>query len=946
MSGGDLSRAVTDVADVSARRAIDAPADAPLLAIVGRAASGKTETLARRYVTLLARDPTLAPAATIVTAATAHGAGALAARIDALMPGGGARLAGRYVGTGLDRLAFDVLAENAALGGLAYDIEEIDAYDSEEIFGRAIAPLFSTEWTDFLGPDIDPEIPGLRAPDRFATAVLRLIRKLRDAQIAPAAFLKAAQVGATEFYANPPNLCAPALLFATKDEHRASLAVGSAELERQRRRELDLAKIIAKIYRAYIDALTAHRCLTPSDAIAEATSLLEEHPAVARTYRTRFRIALVDDAHDIATGEFRLLSALFGKTLAGVTIAGDPDAATQTFAGARPERVFAAATTKLELQAGYRVPAQVAAVIDALLDPAGAAAPLPPGDAVQLHRASTAADEIAFVAAAVAQAIAAGTPPGRVAVLHRSLRTLGPFEDALVDRNVPVALRGDAALFARHDTLDALALLWATVDPFAHAWLLRALQLPPLGCADATLAVLCGEPANPQAALFDLPPEAGDGTRRWDRRRDLRLGTNVVRGDRDADLEPDVRERLAAFRERRARWQRLLGHAGVAHAARTILTEGGAYAARTGETAARTRRRAVIVDALVAMVSRYAGRRPGDDLAAALAYCDRIARSESGPVIDDRAADAVVVAAIDRVKSERFEHVFVVDVRAGSFPPYYVPDAFLFSQTYGMIPKDSVGEAVTARTAKFTWYAHAAKLRDAYAREDRRALAVAFARADRRVTVSAAGRPTRGVAAPELLLELQTLRPALPNAPPPSAGGPMPRGEPPPPAPEPAPNVAAAAGPDDTAGCFYVAADRVVGMTRCVRCAPRRTIAASIAGSFTLLSGRLPGSDPRVEQRDVTFAFALGGAVVFGSVPALVRHSGGLHVAIAGRDEMAAALAMHALSARVVQDNFFTELADGVFEGPHTIEVSNRVTQAADVLSGTVTPLCQEHRNP
>jgi len=41
-----------EIADVNARRAIDAPADAAMLAITGRAASGKTETLARRYASM------------------------------------------------------------------------------------------------------------------------------------------------------------------------------------------------------------------------------------------------------------------------------------------------------------------------------------------------------------------------------------------------------------------------------------------------------------------------------------------------------------------------------------------------------------------------------------------------------------------------------------------------------------------------------------------------------------------------------------------------------------------------------------------------------------------------------------------------------------------------------------------------------------------------------
>jgi superfamily I DNA/RNA helicase len=931
-----------DLADVNARRALDAPGDGPLLAITGRAASGKTETLARRYVALFARDSGLTADATIVTAARAEGAAALAARIDALLPVPRAAQRardGRYIGAGLDRLAFDMLAEHATLTGLAFDLEVIGAYDAEEIFERAIAPLFAPDWNEFLGPDIDPEIPGLRAPDRFAAAVLRLIRKLRAAQISPDAFLSMALRGAAAFYASPPNLSAPALLFATKDEHRNALAVSPSELERQRRRELDLAKIIAKVYRLYLDGLVANGCLTPADAVAEATRLLGEHPALARGYRNRFRIALVDDVHDLHPGEFALLEAVFGKTLAGVTVAGDPDAATETFAGARPDRIFGRAALTLRLQANYCVPAQSAAVIAALLDAPGAP-PVPPGEAVRLHRALTRPDEAAFVAGSVAALIAAGTPPGRIAVVHRSLRTLAAFEDALIERDIPVALYGDAALFDRHDTLDALALLWTTVDPFAHAWLLRVLQLPLLGFADASLAMLCGEPANPQEALFELPVrDDGDGSRRWDRRRDVRLGTNVVRGDRDADLEPEARRRLTEFRARRARWQQLVRSADAARAARAIVVDGGAYERRPGETAASAQRRADVTDALLDVISRYARRHPGAALADALAYCARVARGESGPELDgSRGHDAVVVAAIGRIKNRRFAHVFAADVRAGSFPPYYVPDAFLFSPTYGMIPKDSVGEAVTARTAKFTWYSHHAKLRESYAREDRRALAVAVGRADTSVTVSAAGRPTRGVAAPELLAELEALRPALDIAASPVAASPIAAADA-----APAPPAGAAASGSAAPLPPALSAERVAELLRCVRCAPRRAVAATLEAAFTLLSGRLPERDPRIEARDAAFAAGLGGVTVYGTVPALLRHAGELHVAIARPDPALAAIAIRGLGGRAAAGAYFVETADGIFSGPHPVD-ADVLALAGSVLGGRCVPFCAEHR--
>ncbi|HYW54035.1 MAG TPA: UvrD-helicase domain-containing protein [Dongiaceae bacterium] len=737
-----------EVAVLALERALALPAEHGLLAFTGPPTSGKTEALVRRFAALVAADPALAEAA-IVTAARADGARSLAARI--------ADATGIAVrGATLDALAFELLRAHPLDTGLALDLEAIDPLDAEEIFERAAAPLFSAEWSDWLGADVDPEIAGLRTPARFAGAALRLIRKLRDSGIDDDAFLAVALRGATTFYANPPNLTSPGLLSATKDEHRASLAVGASELDRQRKRELDLAKILARLYRAYVDELVRRGCLTASDALAEATRLLENHPAIARALRRRLRVAFVDDVHDLSAAALRFLRALFGDALDGVAVAGQPDAATQTFAGARPERVLGRAVTTVPLAPRTLHP-QILAVMRAVID-ADPARPVPPGDAVQVVRAADRAAEVRDVADRVAALVRAGTPCGRIAVVHRTLRTLADYADALTARDVPVALAGDPALFERADVRDALALLWAAVDPFHHVWTLRALQTPMLRLSDASIAILCGEPANPQPALFALPENDADTDRRWDRKRDLRLGSNVLRGERDADLSEVARERLIAFRARRKRWCEWLRASDVATAARAIVEDGGLLLPRPGETSAQGRLRDTVIERLIALIGTYAARHPFDDLAAALAYCERLAAAEhDGPELSDERTDAVAVASVERVLARRFDHVFVVDASAGSFPPYYVPDAFLFSTTYGMIPKDSAGDTVAARTAKFTWYEHHAKPRAAYVREQRRLFANALGRADVSVTVTAWGRPTRGVAAPELASEIQAL---------------------------------------------------------------------------------------------------------------------------------------------------------------------------------------------
>ena len=735
------------VALLALERALALPAEHGLIAFTGPPASGKTEALARRFAALTAGDPALAAAA-IVTAARDDGSHALAARIAAA-----SGIAVR--GATLDALAFELLRAHPLETGLALDLEAVGELDAAEIFERAAAPLFSAEWSDWLGTDVDPEIAGLRTPARFADAALRLIRKLRDAGIDDQAFLAVALRGATTFYANPPNLASPALLSATKDEHRASLAVDASELDRQRRRELDLAKILARLYRAYVDELVRRGCLTACDALAEATRLLENRPAIARALRRRLRVAFVDDAHDLSPAALRFLRALFGDALDGVAVAGDPDAATQTFAGARPERIFGRAATTVVLAPSV-VPAQILAVARGVID-ADPARPVPPGESVRVLRTSDRIAEASEVADRIAAMVRDGTPPGRVAVVHRTLRTMATYEDALVARALPVALAGDPALFARADVLDALALLWTAVDPFRHVWVLRALQTPMMRLSDASIAVLCGEPASPQPALFTLPESPSDGERRWDRKRDLRLGSNLLRGERDADLSPIARERITAFRARRARWTEWLRRTDVATAARAIVEDGGLLLSRGGETPAREQLRAALIARLMALIASYAARHPFDDLGGALAYCERLAAADRGPELVDERTDAVVVASVDRLLARRFDHVFIVDARAGAFPPYYVPDAFLFSTTYGMIPKDCAGDAVAARTAKFTWYEHHAKPRAAYVREQRRLFAAALGRADRSVTVSASGRPTRGIAAPELAAEVAAL---------------------------------------------------------------------------------------------------------------------------------------------------------------------------------------------
>jgi superfamily I DNA/RNA helicase len=730
-----------EILDTMQTAAVDAPSDA-YVAITGAAGSGKTTALVAR-------------ARHVARSSHARGTTLVLAPSDA----GVARLRTHLAGdepalrvASFGELAYEILdAEALATNGAP--IERIDDIRAAQHFERAGAEIFALEWTEFAA-EVDPEITGLRAPERFCAAAFRLIRKLRASLLSPAEFRACGLRGATAFYANPPNFAGADLIMDTPAKYRDSLRVNPAELARQHAREVDLVKILARLYALYTDALATSRCLTPTDAVYDATMVLRARSARGEQVAATYAYALVDDAQDVTLGQSALLEAIFGTALGGVTFAGDAAQATRGFAtGARGADAFARATTVIDLTARYRSAGAIEAAARCALAAGGT---LQRDDSVVYYRADSVRDEARFVVAEVESLLRAGTPPERIAVVVRNLSCAQTYVDALLARDVPVDVAGAASIYEFPAVLDALGALWAAVDPYRHDYLLRTLEAPWMRLCDASIATLCADATDPQPLLFELADDVKETTeRRWDRRRSLRLGRNVTRGDVDADLPAAARERLAAFREARERWEAASRQLDPAALARLILDDTVLATVRAG---ARGRFEGALVARLLDAIDDVVTRDSFATLEDALVYLERVASGESDLLaIVPRDSRAVRVLDVEAAKGETFDAVFIVDVRAGAFPRYYVPDAFLFTPTVGMIPKDNVGDAGAARTAKFTYTLFRYKFREKYIAEERRAFACAATRARERLFVSASGSPTRGVSAPEILAELMRL---------------------------------------------------------------------------------------------------------------------------------------------------------------------------------------------
>jgi DNA helicase-2/ATP-dependent DNA helicase PcrA len=599
----------------------------------------------------------------------------------------------------------------------------------------------------------------MRAPERFLDGAFRLFCKLRDARISPEQFLESARRGAAQFYAKPPNFATPELLYYTKDNHRDSLAADAAELQRQFRREIDLAKILAKLYRSYLEHPVRQGCLTPRDVIAQAADVLQGDATRARSFRERYPAIFIDDAQELTVGELQLLQAVYGTDLDGATLAGDPGSATSTFRGARPDRVFSLQGERVTLERQLRSPFAIDVACRHLLGTPGTAAALPENEPrVTLFRATTRKAEAQFIAEHVVDLLAGGTSHDDIAILFRSVRDVRPYRDALLERNVCVQTAGDLNLFSEPEALDALALLWSVYDPFRHDYLLRVLSGATLALSDASIYTLCTEPPEPQAALFsELQPETnGARSGRWDARRDVRLAWNVLRGDQDERLSALARERVMRLRTNLTRWRAALTQLELADFARLVWSEGlaAAGAPASAHSAYQQHALARLHDRMIA----FTKRNPSAALGEFLEYAE--ARMDSGfETWETSERDGMVrLLSIDAARGREFDHVIIPRARAGSFPRWYAPDSFLYSPSLGMIAKENVGDARAARTAKFTYYMWRTKAREAYNKEERRAFVYAMRRAKKTVLVTANERPTRGVSAPEFLSELQAAK--------------------------------------------------------------------------------------------------------------------------------------------------------------------------------------------
>ncbi|MBZ4322314.1 ATP-dependent DNA helicase [Streptomyces huiliensis] len=292
------------------------------------------------------------------------------------------------------------------------------------------------------------------------------------------------------------------------------------DLEGARLTNADLRKIpdTARARRELTGLVAAYRAekrrrdlLDFGDQIALSAELARTRPEVGRILREEFSVVLLDEYQDTSVAQRLLLAGLFGGgTGHAVTAVGDPCQAIYGWRGAsvanldefprhfphadgRPAARHSLSENRRSGGRLLRLANGLAAPLRALHEGVEALRPAPGAERdgyVRCALLPTQAEELAWLADAIAHRVRTGTRPGDVAVLCRTAADFARIQGALVERDVPVEVVGLSGLLHLPEIADLVAVCEVLQDPTANAALVRLLTGPRWRIGPRDLALL------------------------------------------------------------------------------------------------------------------------------------------------------------------------------------------------------------------------------------------------------------------------------------------------------------------------------------------------------------------------------------------------------------------------------------------------------------------------
>ncbi|HEV2387615.1 MAG TPA: ATP-dependent DNA helicase [Candidatus Acidoferrales bacterium] len=421
----------------------------------------------------------------------------------------------------------------------------------------------------------------------------------------------------------------------------------------EREDELERQREIARAYRVSDRLLREQGALSFGSQILEAVRRLQGDPALAAALGERFRYILVDEFQDTNIAQIELLRLLAGKHR-NLFVVGDDDQAIYRFRGAsfasfkRFAEFFLAADSRahpgVALVENYRSTKRVLRVAaeviaqnrDRYLRDKRLETQNPEGERIRVAEFACAREEAHWIAGEIARLHAAGQRWDRMAVLYRQHNHRDALVRALTLKGTPFVIRGLSILSC---TLirDLIAYLRLIVSPADNVSCARVLAAPYWGFAPEHLVRLAQRGDRGRRSLLD-----------------------ELRGS--LDLPPDV-ERGREL----VRWlgglSRLAYDLPASAVAATLVEGLGLDLLPAGADR-------LYLERFLGYLREWEARSDPKSLAAFVEHLGYLFEAgETIPLEEQQAGDAVQLMTVHGAKGLEFDHVFVLRLTKGAFPP-------------------------------------------------------------------------------------------------------------------------------------------------------------------------------------------------------------------------------------------------------------------------------------
>ncbi|WP_406633904.1 DNA helicase PcrA [Pseudarthrobacter quantipunctorum] len=427
---------------------------------------------------------------------------------------------------------------------------------------------------------------------------------------------------------------------------------------------------VAEVYKGYTQRLRQANAMDFDDLIAETVFMFRAFPALADSYRRRFRHVLVDEYQDTNHAQYALVREIVGEGpgASELTVVGDSDQSIYAFRGAdirnivEFEKDYPEART-IKLEQNYRSTQNILSAANSVIS----RNPNRPekrlwtaeGDGHKIigYVGENEHDEAQFIAKEIDRLQDEDNlRPGDVAIFYRTNAQSRSIEDVLVRVGLPYKVVGGTRFYERKEIKDALAYLRVLVNPDDDVNLRRVLNEPKRGIGDraegAVAALAQRERISFMAAARRAEQAPAMATR----------SVNAVLGF--VKLLDDLAEVAAG--------------SGAAAALEAVLEQTGYLAALRSSTDPQDESRVENLAELVAVVREYEQENPEGSLGAFLEQVSLVADADQipdapGADIDAAVAEAkrlgvVTLMTLHTAKGLEFPVVFLTGMEHGLFP--------------------------------------------------------------------------------------------------------------------------------------------------------------------------------------------------------------------------------------------------------------------------------------